>query len=355
MLTNLRLEDITLTQNCIVPNFSPNVTEYKFFVQSDIYGVNVYAYSESDVYINGEKINCDEPTLIKLKEDYEYYGVEYSETVEIKVTDGKEEKLYKIDIIRENAKEIYDLFKPYVFDDPDTKIKMPYEIYLPKNYDKNKKYPLVYVLHGAGQRLQSVDMVLKRYESATVWAKDAQKGINECIIVSPQCAEANGIGWTYFMEFLDHGKENAEVYKFTKWGISAYNLLQEIKREYAVDLNRIYLTGVSMGGFGTFEMAVEHPDEFAAIVPICGGGDPKNIKNLKGLPIWLFHAADDPLVDYNKWCVPTIKALDEAGIEYKKTIYAPNKVFYPSGHFSWTPAYANKDMRKWLFEQVKSN
>ena len=100
-------------------------------------------------------------------------------------------------------------------------------------------------------------------------------------------------------------------------------------------------------------MAVEHPEEFAAIVPVCGGGNPETVKNLKGIPIWIFHAEDDPEVSYEKWCVPTLKALDEAGADYTKTIYEKGKVFYPSGHFSWTPAYANKAMRKWLFEQFK--
>ena len=90
-----------------------------------------------------------------------------------------------------------------------------------------------------------------------------------------------------------------------------------------------------------------------SVCPICGGGNPKAMEKLKGLPIWIFHAIDDPLVDYNMWCVPTMKALDDAGVEYKKTIYEAGKVFYPSGHFSWTPAYADKEMRKWLFEQRK--
>ena len=108
-----------------------------------------------------------------------------------------------------------------------------------------------------------------------------------------------------------------------------------------------------MGGFGTFEMAVEHTDEFAAIVPVCGGANPEKIEKLKGLPMWIFHAVDDPVVDYNMWCVPTIKALDKAGIEYKKTIYTEGRIFYPSGHFSWTPAYANKEMREWLFKQQR--
>lgn len=355
LLADLKAEDITLTGNSLVPEFKPDIYDYKYFVQSDIYGIKLYpkAENEAEVFVNGQKVTDNNGVLVKLSQDYESYGVDYSQKAEVKAVNGNDETVYNIEIIRENASEIYNAFKPYVFNDESTGVKMPYELYLPKNYGNGKKYPLVFVLHGAGQRLQSVDMVLKRYESATVWAKDSEKGINECIVIAPQCAEADGIGWTYFMKFLDFGDENAESYKFTKWGITAYNLLQKIKKEYDVDLKRIYMTGVSMGGFGTFEMAVEHPEEFAAIVPVCGGGNPETVKNLKDIPMWIFHAVDDPEVNYEKWCVPTLKALDEAGIKYRKTIYDSGKVFYPSGHFSWTPAYANIEMRSWLFEQVK--
>ncbi len=352
-LSYLKAEDITLKGNSIKPDFDPDITEYDFFVQSDIYGVKIYAEAEKGaVFVDGEKCVNDQGVLIKLSEDYKDYGVDYSKTVEVKAVFDNGQRVYKINIIRENAKRIYDLFVEKLFEDTENGVKMPYQIYLPKNYDGIKKYPLVFVLHGAGQRLQSPDMVLKRYESATVWAKDSEKGINECIVVSPQCAEANGMGWTYFTFILD-GVGPANPYELTKWGRSAYKLLQKIKNEYSVDLSRIYLTGVSMGGFGTFELAIEHPDEFAAIAPICGGADPERAEALKSTPVWLFHAADDPVVDYKKWAVPTINALDKAQVKYNKTIYKAGDVFYPNGHFSWTAAYADEKMRNWLFSNTK--
>ncbi|MCI1930815.1 MAG: alpha/beta hydrolase-fold protein [Clostridia bacterium] len=354
-LLSLIASDITFTGNSLKPAFKSNITDYKFNVQSDVYGVRLYADAAdgTDIFINGKKAEKNKPVLIELSQDYADYDIEYRVRAEIKAVCGNDVKKYNVEIIRENDTKTYNLFKSYVFDDENTFTKMPYEVYVPSNYDSKKKYPLVYVLHGAGQRLQSVDMVLKRYQSATIWAKDSEKGINECIVVSPQCAEANGIGWTYFMTILDKN-EYADPFKFTNWGLTAYDLLQAIKADYNIDTDRIYLTGMSMGGFGTFEMAIEHPDEFAAIVPVCGGGNPEKIIALKGLPIWMFHAVDDPLVDYKKWSVPTMKAFDNAKIDYTKTIYDADTVFWPSGHFSWTPAYANKDMRDWLFKQKKN-
>jgi len=225
---------------------------------------------------------------------------------------------------------------------------------VPSDYDASKEYPVVFVLHGAGQRLQSTDMLLKRYESATIWAKDSEAGTGQCIVISPQCAEADGIGWTYLMTLLDKKSVDADPYELTPWATAAYNLLQQVKGEYSVDKDKIYATGLSMGGFGAYALAIAHPDEFAAIVPVCGGADPKTVGKLKDkVAIWAFHAIDDPTVDFETYFTPTKNAMDAAGVEYKETVYSAGQVFYPSAHFAWTPTYANKEMRTWLFEQSK--
>lgn len=355
-LTGLGVKDISMTGVKLVPDFSPEVTEYTLNVQDDIYGVMVTPQAENGevITVDGTEVKSGEGKVVQLAQDYDHYGVDYSVKTEIKVVKGNAENTYKITINRANAKDAYALFKELSYEDKETGLTIPYELYVPSNYDATKTYPVVFVLHGAGQRTQSTDMLLKRYQSATVWATDSEAGTNECIVLSPQCNKADGTGWTDLMKILDGVDANADPYALSDYGKAAYNLLHAVEGEYSCDLNRIYMTGLSMGGFGTFALAIAHPDEFAAIVPVCGGADPKAVYTLKDGPaIWIFHAKDDPTVDFAKYEQPTLDALNAAAIKYKSTIYSPGEVFYPSAHFAWTPAYADKDMRTWLFEQSK--
>lgn len=353
-LTSLAVEDISMTGNKIEPDFKSDVTEYTLNVGNDIYGVKVTPAADEQcvITVDGVEVASGEGTIVKLADTYEYYAVDYSVKAEIKVTNGDAETTYTVNILRENAADTYSLFEEKTYEDAETGVTLPYELYVPKNYDASKEYPVVFALHGAGQRTQSLDMVLKRYEMATIWAKDSEEGKNECIVVAPQLTEENGNGWTNFMITYDTGAE-ADAYELTDWGKAAYNLLQQVKGEYSVDENRIYATGLSMGGFGTYAVAIAHPDEFAAIVPVCGGGDPEEIAVLKGkTAIWNFHAKDDPAVSFDFY-TKTVEALDAAGMEYETTVYEEGEVFYPNAHFAWTPAYANAEMRNWLFEQSK--
>lgn len=355
-LTSLGVADISMTGTKLEPDFSADVTEYTVNVQDDIYGVKVTPTAEEGavITVDGNALNEDGSYIIPLAETYESYGIDYSVDSVIKVVNGDAEKEYKIHIVRDNAADVYALFEERTYEDAETGLTVPYELYVPSNYDPAKEYPVVYVLHGAGQRAQSTDMLLKRYQSATIWAKDSEAGINECIVVSPQVVGEDGNGWTQFMVEYDKVGEVENPYEFQDWSIAGHNLLQEIKKEYSVDENRIYATGLSMGGFGSFAVAVAYPDEFAAIVPVCGGLDPEKASVLKDkVAIWLFHAKDDPAVSYDLYGATTIAALDEAGVDYKATIYEPGEVFYPNAHFAWTPAYANTEMRTWLFEQSK--
>lgn len=363
-LTALGVKDIAMTGTALEPAFSPDVTEYTVNVQDDIYGVLVTpeAAEGAVITVDGEEVPSGQGKVVALAQDYEHYAVDYSVETEIKVVKGESEKTYKITIVRDNAADVYALFTEHTYEDAETGLTLPYELYVPSDYDASKKYPVVYVLHGAGQRNQSLDMLLKRYQSATIWAKDSEAGINECIVVSPQIVPAEGNGWTKFM--IDYDREgfdskNPEFtvdnpYEFQDWSVAGHNLLQEIKAEYSVDENRIYATGLSMGGFGTFAVAAEYPDEFAAIVPVCGGLDPEKAEALTGkVAVWLFHAKDDPAVNFPMFGQTTVDALEAAGVDYKATIFEPGEVFYPNAHFAWTPAYANKEMRTWLFEQSK--
>jgi predicted peptidase len=123
-------------------------------------------------------------------------------------------------------------------------------------------------------------------------------------------------------------------------------MLDEVMKEYKVDPKRQYLTGLSMGGMGTWSIATAMPDRFAAIVPICGRGDPKQAAKLKDLPIWAFHGDADSTVNVSG-SRDMIEAVKKAG-------GSPKYTEYPGvGHNSWDKAYAEAELYKWLLEQKK--
>src|ERR1035441_9157001 len=147
--------------------------------------------------------------------------------------------------------------------------KIDYLLFLPQGYEQSKqRWPLMLFLHGAGESGTNLAKVKTHGPPKVVESKPDFP----FILVSPQSA---GGGWNN--DTLDA-------------------LLNEIIRKYRVDKHRIYLTGLSMGGFGTWSLAAAHPERFAAIVPICGGGNPADAKKLAALPIWVFHGAKDGTV-----------------------------------------------------------
>jgi predicted peptidase len=124
----------------------------------------------------------------------------------------------------------------------------------------------------------------------------------------------------------------------------ALSILAEVQKSYKVDPKRIYLTGLSMGGFGTWSLATKYPDRWAAIVPICGRGDPKQAEKIKDLPCWCFHGDADPVVKV-EGSRAMIKALKAAGGK-------PKYDEYPGvGHNSWDRAYGNEELYKWFLAQ----
>ncbi len=194
-------------------------------------------------------------------------------------------------------------------------VKMNYLLYLPKGYEDStagKKWPLMLFLHGAGESGNDLQKVKVHGPPKLVATHDYP-----FIMVSPQSA---GRGW------------NPDT-------LNA--LLDDLVANYKVDTDRIYLTGLSMGGYGTWALAAAHPGRFAAIAPICGGGDPKQASKLKDLPIWVFHGAKDSTVPIAR-SEEMVKALKEAGADPKFTVYPD------AGHDSWSETYANPELYTWF-------
>jgi predicted peptidase len=200
------------------------------------------------------------------------------------------------------------------------KVKTKYLLYLPTGYESDKKeWPLILFLHGAGESGDNLDKVKVHGPPKLI---ENKKMDFPCIVVSPQSARG---GW------------NVDL-------LAA--LLDDIASKYRVDKDRVYLTGLSMGGFGTWSLAAAHPERFAAIVPICGGGNPSDAARLKDLPIWVFHGAKDPTVP-PKRSEDMVKALKEAGSNVKFTVYPD------AGHDSWTATYDDPELYRWLFAQKR--
>jgi predicted peptidase len=200
-------------------------------------------------------------------------------------------------------------------------VNLDYLLFLPQDYGKeqDKKWPLMIFLHGAGERGSDVDKVKTHGPPKIV----DQKKDFPFILVSPQCPE--GQGW-----------EPEEVIA----------LLDEVQSKYKVDPDRVYLTGLSMGGFGTWETATQHPERFAAIAPICGGGRPFMARRLKNLPTWVFHGEKDNVVPIKR-SEEMVEALKAAGGDVQFTRYPE------AGHDSWTESYNNPKLYEWFLEHKR--
>jgi predicted peptidase len=208
------------------------------------------------------------------------------------------------------------------FNTPDGKDGLDYLAYLPAAYeeDKNKLWPLVIFLHGSGERGKNVQVVRKTGLTETL----ETRGSTSYVCLAPQCP-SEGRGWN-----------TAVLNKF----------LDQALVDFRVDKNRIILTGLSMGGFGTWNWGCEHPERFAALIPICGSGSPAKATSLKGMPIWAFHGDADPNVKIagDQAMVDAAKA---AGADIKFTIYPG------VGHNSWGKAYTEPELDGWILARKK--
>jgi predicted peptidase len=196
-----------------------------------------------------------------------------------------------------------------------------YLLYLPKDYkaDRRHPWPLILFLHGSGERGSDLEKVKTHGPPKLV----AQGKDFPFIIVSPQCPD----GQWWDPDIL-------------------MGLLSDVTKKYVVDKDRIYLTGLSMGGFGTWTLGAEHPELFAAIAPICGQGDTSKAAALKDMPIWAFHGGKDPVVAI-KGDQDMVDAVKAAGGDVKFTIYPD------AGHDAWTETYDNPDLYQWFLQHKR--
>ena len=195
----------------------------------------------------------------------------------------------------------------------------PFKIYYPIGYDaaSDKGTSLMVFLHGSGERGTDLTKVEKHGPP-----KKVLEGRQfPCIIVAPQCP--NDVWW-------DVDRLNAT--------------LDDVLVNNNIDQTRIYLTGLSMGGYGTWDWAIENPEKFAAIAPVCGGGDPDKVDRIAHIPTWVFHGAKDEVVPLEK-SKEMVAALKAAGSIPRFSVYAE------ADHDSWTQTYNSDSFYGWLFGQ----
>jgi predicted peptidase len=202
------------------------------------------------------------------------------------------------------------------------KLGYSYLLTLPEGYDgaPGKKWPLLVFLHGAGERGDDLNL-LKLHGRPKLIAAGRKF---EAIVVAPQVPKG---------EF------------WNPHGVKA--LVDVIRKQHRVDDDRIYLTGLSMGGFGTFETIAHYPGVFAAAIPICGGAGISVLKfdAIRELPVWIFHGAKDTTVPVQ---------FSEMAANAFKRLKAPNvklTVYPDAGHNAWTQTYDNPEVWAWLFAQ----
>jgi predicted peptidase len=203
---------------------------------------------------------------------------------------------------------------------PDGK-ESKYIVFVPAAYKGDKEYPVILFLHGAGER-------------GTDGKKQAAVGLGAAI-------RKNEKDFAFIAVFPQAERTWSAD---SPDGMRAVAILDEVMKEYKTDKKRVYLTGLSMGGGGTWSLAAKYPERWAAIVPICGFGNPESAVKIKDIPCWCFHGDADPAVKVDQ-SRAFIAALKKAGAEPKYTEYPG------VGHNSWDKAYATPELYDWLLMQ----
>jgi len=202
-----------------------------------------------------------------------------------------------------------------------------YLVYLPKDFkaDGEKEFSLIFFLHGRGESNGPLSLVAK-------WGPPMMAARGDdlpYVIVSPQCPKE------------DNWSSETQQKRLTE-------LLDNVVKKFKVNEQKLFLTGLSMGGYGSWTMAADHPTRFAAVAPVCGGGNPEDAGKLKDVPIWAFHGDNDRAVPFQK-SVDMVEAIKAAGGESIRFTSLEN-----IGHNCWSSTYATPELYQWMEKQVLS-
>ena len=213
-----------------------------------------------------------------------------------------------------------------------------YRILKPLNYDKNKQYPVHLILHGAGER--GNDNVSQLIHGGELFLKKENREKYNSWVIFPQASKNDWWGYSHPYKFNYNVSESKDM-------SLVLNLMDNFIERKDVDPNKVYVSGLSMGGMGTFVILNLRPEMFAAATPICGDGEPSSVSNFaKKVPVWIFHGSDDKTVHPNESLKMAKSIISSGG--------SPKITFYENvGHNSWNNAFAEKDFLKWIHSKTK--
>jgi lysophospholipase L1-like esterase/dienelactone hydrolase len=254
---------------------------------------------------------------------------------------------------------------------------LPYRLYYPYKYNHSLKYPVILTLHGAGERGTDNNAQIALHRLAEIWAEDSMQARHNCFVVAPQCPADPG-KWVNVPAWTSVFYSTQSITESASLGI-ARSLLDSLVREFPVDTNRQYVTGLSMGGYGTWDLIARTPARFAAAVPFSGGLDTGRAPAMRNIPIWTFHGALDgtvppaatrsimrtlfPGLGVSVTCYTCQYATYFAGSTMTRAallsaIDAGAKKLYTEytdgSHDIWTKSYNDTMLAHWLFLQQKT-
>lgn len=220
---------------------------------------------------------------------------------------------------------------------------LPYRLLKPQHTEAGKKYPLVLLLHGSGERGKDNEKQLVHI--APVFAKPENLANYPCYVLVPQCPESDSWILNGLTPELKQVKDTWQR-KASKPIQLVQKLIDQLEKEEAIDGKRLYITGLSLGGYGTFDLLTRDPKRFAAAIPICGGGDLCKARRFRKVPIWIFHGDADAVINVELSRKMVAKLKDKGSpVRYTE---------YPGvNHDSWTPAYLEPELLPWMFSQAR--
>ena len=216
---------------------------------------------------------------------------------------------------------------------------LPYRLFKPEGAAAGRKLPLVLFLHGAGERGDDNQAQLKH--GVATFVKPESQAAFPCFVVAPQCA-----GNDKWADVEWGALSHRQAEKPTESMRRVLELVPALLKEFPVDPKRLYVTGLSMGGYGTWDLVLRQPALWAAAVPVCGGADDSKAALIAKIPVWVFHGGNDGVVKTAR-SRSIVEALKGAG-------GSPKYTEYPGvGHDSWNKAYAEPELLPWLFAQKR--
>ena len=227
---------------------------------------------------------------------------------------------------------------------------LPYRLYVPEDYDAEKEYSFLLFLHGAGNRGNENESQVSMHVALLdriIGGEEIKNGeetidaSKEFIIIAPQCDEESQWVDTSWSVLPDPSYKLDEVPQ-SRFMTAVVELIEKMQADYSLNDGRMYVTGLSMGGFGTWDLITRYPELFDAAIPLGGAGDVSKAEIIKNTPVWTFHQLQDPTVAPDG-TLAMVKALTEVGAEVKFTPY------FDGVHNAWTKGYAEPDMLNWLY------